>query len=114
MLQVVRQKHHYQTSMLVGLIHGKLFVSVIHSFIHSHSCRVCHREGKYLAGIVAGSLAIKYNYSQIAYIGGFRIPQVAMNINAFARGVQSVAPNVVINVRITSYRSFFSPSLIMC
>ncbi|PID49325.1 MAG: BMP family ABC transporter substrate-binding protein [Proteobacteria bacterium] len=52
-------------------------------------------EGRYLAGIVAGSMT---ESNTLGYVAAFPIPEVLMGINAFVRGAQSVNPDVQLKV----------------
>lgn len=61
-------------------------------------------EGRYLAGIAAGS-KVKSNF--IGYIAAFPIPEVVRGINAFALGAQSVNPKAKVKVIWTN--SWFNP-----
>jgi simple sugar transport system substrate-binding protein len=61
-------------------------------------------EGRYLAGIVAGSMT----KSDIAgYVAAFPIPEVVRGINAFTLGMRSVNPDAEVKVIWTS--SWFDP-----
>jgi simple sugar transport system substrate-binding protein len=61
-------------------------------------------EGRYLAGIVAGSMT----QSNIAgYVAAFPIPEVVRGINAFTQGMRSVNPEAQVKVIWTS--SWFDP-----
>ena len=52
-------------------------------------------EARYLAGIVAG---LKTQTNKIGYVAAFPISECIRGINGFARGVQSVNPDAVIDV----------------
>ena len=62
-------------------------------------------EGRYLAGIAAGS---KTQSNKIGYVAAFPIPEVVRGINAFTLGAQSVNPDVEVSVIWTN--SWFDPS----
>lgn len=51
--------------------------------------------GRYLSGIVAGSMTQTNN---IGYVAAYPIPEVVRGINAFALGAQSVNPDAVVKV----------------
>jgi simple sugar transport system substrate-binding protein len=53
------------------------------------------REGRYLAGLIAGAMT---KTGRIGYIGAFPIPEVVRGINAFTLGVRSVNPDAVARV----------------
>jgi simple sugar transport system substrate-binding protein len=61
-------------------------------------------EGRYLAGIVAGSMT-KSNIA--GYVAAFPIPEVVRGINAFTLGMRSVNPDAEVKVIWTS--SWFDP-----
>jgi simple sugar transport system substrate-binding protein len=61
-------------------------------------------EGRYLAGIVAGSMT-KSNTA--GYVAAFPIPEVLMGINAFTLGMQSVNPEATTKVIWTN--SWYDP-----
>jgi simple sugar transport system substrate-binding protein len=61
-------------------------------------------EGRYLAGIVAGSMS---KTNTLGYVAAFPIPEVVMGINAFTRGAQSVNPEV--KVKVVWVNSWFDP-----
>ncbi len=61
-------------------------------------------EGRYLAGIIAGSMT---KTNKLAYIAAFPIPEVLQGINAYVRGAQSVNPDIELNVVWTN--SWFDP-----
>lgn len=61
-------------------------------------------EGRYLAGIVAGSMT---KTNKLAYVAAFPIPEVLQGINAYVRGAQSVNPDVELSVVWTN--SWFDP-----
>lgn len=61
-------------------------------------------EGRYLAGIVAGSMT---KSNKLGYVAAFPIPEVLQGINAYVRGAQSVNPDVELNVVWTN--SWFDP-----
>ena len=62
-------------------------------------------EGRYLAGIAAGS---ETKSGVIGYVAAFPIPEVIRGINAFTLGAQSVNPKTKVKVIWTS--SWFNPS----
>ncbi|CAA6826924.1 MAG: Nucleoside ABC transporter, periplasmic nucleoside-binding protein [uncultured Thiotrichaceae bacterium] len=61
-------------------------------------------EGRYLSGIIAGSMT---KTNKLAYVAAFPIPEVLQGINAYIRGAQSVNPDVELNVVWTN--SWFDP-----
>lgn len=61
-------------------------------------------EGRYLAGIVAGSMT---KSKKLGYVAAFPIPEVLQGINAYLRGAQSVNPDVELNV--VWVNSWFDP-----
>jgi len=61
-------------------------------------------EGRYLAGIVAGSMT-KSNVA--GYVAAFPIPEVLRGINAFTLGMRSVNPNAT--VKVIWVNSWFDP-----
>lgn len=61
-------------------------------------------EGRYLAGIVAGSMS---KTNTLGYVAAFPIPEVVMGINAFTRGAQSVNPDI--KVKVVWVNSWFDP-----
>jgi simple sugar transport system substrate-binding protein len=61
-------------------------------------------EGRYLAGMVAGSMT-KSNVA--GYVAAFPIPEVMMGINAFTRGMRAVNPKAEMKVVWTS--SWYDP-----
>ncbi len=61
-------------------------------------------EGRYLTGIVAGSMT-KSNI--IGYVAAFPIPEVVRGINAFTRGARSVNPDI--EVRVVWVSSWYDP-----
>lgn len=61
-------------------------------------------EGRYLSGIVAGSMT-KSNVA--GYVAAFPIPEVIRGINAFTRGMRSVNPNA--EVKVIWVNSWFDP-----
>lgn len=61
-------------------------------------------EGRYLAGIVAGSMT-KSNV--LGYVAAFPIPEVVQGINAYTLGAQSVNP--AISVRVIWVNNWFDP-----
>lgn len=61
-------------------------------------------EGRYLAGIVAGSMT---KTNKLAYVAAFPIPEVLQGINAYVRGAQSVNPDIELSVVWTN--SWFDP-----
>ncbi len=61
-------------------------------------------EGRYLAGIVAGSMS---ETNVAGYVAAFPIPEVIRGINAFTRGMRSVNPDAEVKVVWTS--SWFDP-----
>lgn len=61
-------------------------------------------EGRYLAGIVAGSMS-KSNVA--GYVAAFPIPEVVRGINAFTLGMRSVNPDV--EVKVIWVNSWFDP-----
>ncbi|MEZ5448695.1 MAG: BMP family ABC transporter substrate-binding protein [Thiolinea sp.] len=61
-------------------------------------------EGRYLAGIVAGSMT---QTDKLGYVAAFPIPEVLQGINAYIRGAQSVNPDVQLNV--VWVNSWFDP-----
>jgi basic membrane protein A and related proteins len=61
-------------------------------------------EGRYLAGVLAG----KMSKSGVAgYVAAFPIPEVLQGINAFTRGMRSVAPKA--EVKVVWVNSWFDP-----
>ncbi len=52
-------------------------------------------EGRYISGIIAGSMTKSNN---IGYIASFPIPEVIRGINAFQLGLQETNPNAKINI----------------
>ncbi|MFX1689678.1 BMP family ABC transporter substrate-binding protein [Paraburkholderia sp. A2RI-6] len=52
-------------------------------------------EAEYLAGVLAGQMSKSH---VLGFIGSMPIPEVVRNINAFALGARSVAPNTVVKV----------------
>jgi basic membrane protein A and related proteins len=61
-------------------------------------------EGRYLAGIVAGSMT---KTGVAGYVAAFPIPEVVMGINAFTRGMRSVKPNA--EVKVIWVNAWFDP-----
>jgi basic membrane protein A len=61
-------------------------------------------EGRYLAGIVAGSMT---KTGVAGYVAAFPIPEVVMGINAFTRGMRSVKPNA--EVKVVWVNAWFDP-----
>ena len=61
-------------------------------------------EGRYLAGIVAGSMT---KSNKLGYVAAFPIPEVLQGINAYTRGAQSVNPDIEVNV--VWVNSWFDP-----
>lgn len=61
-------------------------------------------EGRYLAGIVAGSMT---KSNTLGYVAAFPIPEVVMGINAYIRGAQSVNPKA--EVKVVWINSWFDP-----
>ncbi len=61
-------------------------------------------EGRYLAGMVAGSVT---ETNLIGYVAAFPIPEVLRGINAFTLGAQEVNPDVTVQVVWTS--TWFDP-----
>ena len=61
-------------------------------------------EGRYLAGIIAGSMT---KSNKLGYVAAFPIPEVLQGINAYMRGAQSVNPDVKLNV--VWVNSWFDP-----
>ena len=61
-------------------------------------------EGRYLAGIVAGSMS---QSNVLGYVAAFPIPEVLQGINAFTRGAQSVNPDI--EVKVVWINSWFDP-----
>jgi len=61
-------------------------------------------EGRYLAGLVAGSMT-KANV--VGYVAAFPIPEVLQGINAFTRAMRSVNPKV--EVRVIWVNSWYDP-----
>ncbi len=61
-------------------------------------------EGRYLAGIVAGSMS-KSNV--LGYVAAFPIPEVVQGINAYTRGAQTVNPDI--EVKVVWVNSWFDP-----
>ncbi|TXH70494.1 MAG: BMP family ABC transporter substrate-binding protein [Thiothrix sp.] len=61
-------------------------------------------EGRYLSGIVAGSMT---KTKTLGYVAAFPIPEVVMGINAFTRGAQSVNPDI--KVKVIWVNSWFDP-----
>ena len=62
-------------------------------------------EGRYLSGIVAGSMT---KSNTLGYVAAFPIPEVVMGINAFTRGAQTVNPNIrpLAKVAILAYKGY--------
>ena len=61
-------------------------------------------EGRYLAGMVAGSMT----KSKVAgYVAAFPIPEVVRGINAFTRGLRSVVPDA--EVKVIWVNSWYDP-----
>lgn len=61
-------------------------------------------EGRYLAGIVAGSMT---QSNTLGYVAAFPIPEVVMGINAYIRGAHSVNPKA--EVKVVWINSWFDP-----
>lgn len=61
-------------------------------------------EGRYLSGMVAGSMT---ESNVLGYVAAFPIPEVVQGINAFTRGAQSVNPDI--EVRVIWVNSWFDP-----
>jgi basic membrane protein A and related proteins len=62
-------------------------------------------EGRYLAGLIAGSVS----RSGIAgYVAGFPVPEVVQGINAFTLGMRAVNPNA--QVRVLWLNTWFDPA----
>lgn len=61
-------------------------------------------EGRYLAGVAAGRMAAS---GVAGYVAGFPIPEVLQGINAFARGMRSVAPQA--RVKLIWLQAWFDP-----
>ncbi len=61
-------------------------------------------EGRYLAGMVAGSMT---KSGVAGYVAAFPIPEVVMGINAFARGMRSVNRNA--QVKVIWVNSWYDP-----
>lgn len=61
-------------------------------------------EGRYLAGIVAGSMT---KSNTLGYVAAFPIPEVVMGINAYIRGAQAVNPKA--EVKVVWINSWFDP-----
>ena len=61
-------------------------------------------EGRYLAGMIAGSMTKSNN---AGYVAAFPIPEVLQGINAFTRGMRSINPNA--SVRVIWVNSWFDP-----
>ncbi len=61
-------------------------------------------EGRYLAGMVAGSMT---KDNKLGYVAAFPIPEVLQGINAYMRGAQSVNPKIEMNV--VWVNSWFDP-----
>ncbi|HPE59485.1 MAG TPA: BMP family ABC transporter substrate-binding protein [Thiolinea sp.] len=61
-------------------------------------------EGRYLAGIVAGSMS---QSNVLGYVAAFPIPEVLQGINAFTRGAQTVKPDI--EVKVVWVNSWFDP-----
>lgn len=61
-------------------------------------------EGRYLAGIVAGSMT---KTNTLGYVAAFPIPEVLQGINAFTLGARSVNPKV--QVRVIWVNSWYDP-----
>lgn len=61
-------------------------------------------EGRYLAGIVAGSMT---KTNTLGYVAAFPIPEVVQGINAYTLGAQSVNPNI--KVKVVWVNSWFDP-----
>lgn len=61
-------------------------------------------EGRYLAGMVAGSMS---KSGVAGYVAAFPIPEVVMGMNAFARGMRSV--NRSAQVKVIWVNSWFDP-----
>jgi basic membrane protein A and related proteins len=52
-------------------------------------------EAEYLAGVLAGQMSKSH---VLGFVGSMPIPEVVRNVNAFALGARSVAPNTVVKV----------------
>jgi basic membrane protein A len=63
-------------------------------------------QARYLSGIAAG---YKTSVNKIGYVAAFPIPEVIRGINAFTLGVQSVNPNVTVEVIWTS--TWYDPAV---
>ncbi|WP_027399539.1 BMP family ABC transporter substrate-binding protein [Anaerovorax odorimutans] len=63
-------------------------------------------QPRYLSGIVAG---MKTETNKIGYVAAYPIPEVAIGINAFTLGVQSVNPDATVTVVMTN--SWYDPAL---
>lgn len=61
-------------------------------------------EGRYLAGMVAGSMT---KDNKLGYVAAFPIPEVLQGINAYMLGAQSVNPKIEMNV--VWVNSWFDP-----
>ncbi|QTR44902.1 BMP family ABC transporter substrate-binding protein [Thiothrix litoralis] len=61
-------------------------------------------EGRYLAGIIAGSMT---KSNTLGYVAAFPIPEVVQGINAYTLGAQSVNP--AIKVKVVWVNSWFDP-----
>ena len=61
-------------------------------------------EGRYLAGVAAGRMA---RSGVAGYVAGFPIPEVLQGINAFTRGMRSVAPQA--RVKLIWLQAWFDP-----
>ncbi|PVX82437.1 BMP family ABC transporter substrate-binding protein [Paraburkholderia unamae] len=76
----------YKTSPNLGTYNGRVY------------------EAEYLAGIVAGYMSKSH---VLGFVGSMPIPEVVRNINAFALGARSVAPNTI--VKVVWINSWFDP-----
>lgn len=61
-------------------------------------------EGRYLAGIIAGTMS---KSGVAGYVAAFPIPEVVMGINAFTRGMQSVNPKA--QMKVVWVNSWYDP-----
>jgi basic membrane protein A len=61
-------------------------------------------EGRYLTGVVAGSMT---QSNTLGYVAAFPIPEVLQGINAFTLGAQSVNPDI--EVRVIWVNSWYDP-----
>jgi basic membrane protein A len=61
----------------------------------------------YLAGIVAGSVAVSHGITGISYLSAFNNPQVNAGLNAFLIGARKIKPDLKIEATVIG--SFYYP-----